>query len=230
MATELATMAAVDNTALTSHRAATNAAGLCRAAVEKSAVKIQGRPHITIEGWQTIANSFGCVASARDCHRVDGGYVATGEIRRVADGVTIATAEGFLGDDETTWSKRPEFARRAMAQTRAMSRAARSAFAFVVLLMENDICTTPAEEMMGVVDHAPPAEPVAVRPAKNTSFEKARAAIAGAKTIEELQSISDRVSAAVAAGRIDEVERELLVTELGEREGFFFEAATTGGE
>ena len=228
MSTEIATMAAVDNTALTSHRAATNAAGLCRAAVEKATVKIQGRSYPTIEAWQTIANVFGCVASARDCHRVDGGYVATGEIRRVADGVTIATAEGFLGDDETTWAKRPEFARRAMAQTRAMSRAARSMFAFVVLLMENDICTTPAEEMMGVVDHTP-AEPVTVRPAKNTSFEKARAAIAGAKTIEELQSISDRVAAAVAAGRINEAEHETLHIELGEREGFFFDAST-GGE
>ena len=222
---ELATIETVDNTALTSHRAATNAAGLCRAAVEKSAVKIQGRPHITIEGWQTIANSFGCVASARDCRRVEGGFVATGEIRRVADGVVVATAEGFLGDDEPTWQKRPEFARRAMAQTRAMSRAARSAFAFVVLLMENDICTTPAEEMLGVAEAANH-EPVAVRPAADTQYQKARAAIELAKTVDELQGIRARIVSAVQSGRITPAEAEDLHIELGEREAFFIE----GGE
>jgi hypothetical protein len=159
--------------------------------------------------------------------------VATGEIRRMSDGMTIATAEGFLGDDETTWQKRPEFARRAMAQTRAMSRAARSAFAFVVLLMENNICTTPAEEMMGVVDATGPVhkpEPVTVRPAKNTSFEKARAAIAGVKSMDRLQELAARVADAAAGGRINAREQEILEIEIGEREGFFLDSTTNGGE
>ena len=222
---DLMTVENVDNQALTAHRAATNAAGLCREAVEESAVMIQGRPHITIEGWQTICNSFGCAASARDCHRVDGGYVATGEVRRISDGMVIATAEGFLGDDEPSWQKRPEFARRAMAQTRAMSRAARSAFAFVVLLMKNNICTTPAEEMQGVAD-AMKHEPVAVRPAADTATQKARAAINAANSVDDLQGIRARIVAAVGAGRINAADAEMLHIELGEREAFFIE----GGE
>jgi hypothetical protein len=78
------------------------------------------------------------------------------------DGAVIATAEGFVGDDEPVWNggqvtdrygkiktyeKRPEYAKRAMAQTRAISRACRSAFAHVVVMMDAGLSTTPAEEV-----------------------------------------------------------------------------------
>ena len=79
--------------------------------------------------------------------RVEGGVRATGELRRIQDGALLASAEGFVGDDESTWAKRPEYAKRAMAQTRAMSRVARSAFAHVVVLMDAGLETTPAEEI-----------------------------------------------------------------------------------
>jgi hypothetical protein len=64
----------------------------------------------------------------------------------MSDGAVIATAEGFVGDDEKTWVSRPEYARRAMAQTRAISRVCRSAFAFVVTLIDSKMSTTPYEE------------------------------------------------------------------------------------
>jgi hypothetical protein len=62
-------------------------------------------------------------------------------------GQVIATAEGFVGDDEPTWSSRPTYAKRAMCQTRAISRACRSAFAHVVVLIDRNLSTTPAEEV-----------------------------------------------------------------------------------
>ncbi|WP_025324485.1 hypothetical protein [Deferrisoma camini] len=138
-------------------RLATDAAGACKEIVIRTAQQISGRKYVRVEGWQAIANAFGCVASARDVERVEGGYRAIGEVRRIADGMVIATAEGFVGDDEKLWAKRPEYARRAMAQTRAISRACRSAFAFVVVLMDAGLETTPAEEMVGVeiVDDSP---------------------------------------------------------------------------
>ena len=43
--------------------------------------------------------------------------------------------------------KRDEYAKRAMAQTRAISRACRSAFAFIVTYMDAGLETTPAEEV-----------------------------------------------------------------------------------
>lgn len=204
MSTEIST---VETTALASHRAATNAAGLCRELVVKTASKIQGKRYVQVEGWQAIANTFGCVASARNVERIEGGFRATGQVIRLSDGKVLAEAEGFVGDDEKTWASRPVFARRAMAQTRAMSRACRSAFAFVVTLMDAGLETTPAEEMTHV-----DAEPVVVRPkfdepaparegkvvlspkrpapaAPDSHEARARLAISAATTIDGLDSL-----------------------------------------
>jgi hypothetical protein len=102
------------------------------------------------------------VASAKDVERTETGYRAIGQVRRMDTGIVICEAEGFVGDDERTWSKRDEYAKRAMAQTRAISRACRSAFAFVVTMMDAGLETTPAEEIPhGGFDDAPrPAAPV----------------------------------------------------------------------
>ena len=94
-----------------------------------------------------IATAHGCVASARDVEAIEGGIRAIGEVRRMDTGNIICTAEGFLGTDEETWNKRPLYARRAMCQTRAISRACRSAFAHVVVMMNAGLETTPAEEV-----------------------------------------------------------------------------------
>lgn len=192
MSTEISV---VESTALASHRAATNAAGLCRELVVKTASKIQGKRYVQVEGWQAIANTFGCVASARDVERIEGGFRATGQVIRLSDGKVLAEAEGFVGDDEKTWASRPVFARRAMAQTRAMSRACRSAFAFVVTLMDAGLETTPAEEMTHVVDAEPvavrpkfdaPPEPQPVKPATEADMQKAKRAINATRDLGKL--------------------------------------------
>jgi len=129
------------------HRQATEVASLCKGIVTKTAQNIQGRKYVRVEGWQSVANAFGCVASAKDVERTETGYRAIGQVRRMDTGAVICEAEGFVGDDERTWSKRDEYAKRAMAQTRAISRACRSAFAFVVTMMDAGLETTPAEEV-----------------------------------------------------------------------------------
>lgn len=156
-------------------RQSTDIAGLCRDIVVASSLVIEKRKYVRVEGWQAIATAHGCVASARDVRKVEGGMIATGEIRRMQDGGLIATAEGFVGEDEPTWyggilekdewtgpsgnrkktgkkitvtlPKRAEYAIRAMAQTRAISRACRGCFAHVVVLMNAGLSTTPAEEV-----------------------------------------------------------------------------------
>jgi hypothetical protein len=129
------------------HKQATDVAGVCKSIVLETAQQIGGRKYVRVEGWQAIATAHGTVASARDVERVDGGWRAIGEVRRMDNGNVIATAEGFLGEDEPVWAKRPEYAKRAMAQTRAISRACRSAFAHVVVLIGSGLETTPAEEV-----------------------------------------------------------------------------------
>ena len=142
-------------------RQSTDIATVCKDIVLASSANIQGRNYVKVEGWMSIATAHGCVASAKDVRRVDGGFVATGEIRRMSDRQLLSTGEGFVGEDEPTWFggtivtakgpkhllKRQDYAIRAMAQTRAISRACRSAFAHVVVLMDAGLSTTPAEEV-----------------------------------------------------------------------------------
>ena len=84
-------------------RQSTDAAGLCGAIVKQTASNIQGRRYVSVEGWQAIAIAHGCAAGSRSVEKVDGGVRAIGEVRRMSDGQVIATAEGFVGEDEPTW-------------------------------------------------------------------------------------------------------------------------------
>lgn len=140
-------LAIQDNNPIANIKRSTDVAGACKEIVSRTSIKIQNKKYVPVEGWMAIATAHGCNLSASDVKQIDGGISARGIVRRIADGLIIGEAEGFVGDDEKTWSNRPLFARRAMAQTRAMSRAARSVFAHVVVLMDAGLETTPAEEM-----------------------------------------------------------------------------------
>ncbi len=139
-----------------------------------------------------IATAHGCIASSRDVKKTDGGWTAIGEIRRISDGALLSQAEGFVGLDETkTWAQRPEYACRAMAQTRAISRACRAAFAHVVVLIDENLSTTPAEEVPeGGFEHAPSlgavmgGAPKAARPPV-ASFQQMREAVDSGQAAEE---------------------------------------------
>lgn len=154
---EVATIRPASN--VEAYRASTDAAELCKSIVVATSSTIQKRRYVSVEGWQAVARAHGCAAGARDVERVEGGVRAIGEVRDILTGQLIATAEGFVGEDEPVWYgggkdkwgkpyvKRPDYAIRAMAQTRAMSRACRSAFAHVVVMMNAGLQTTPAEEV-----------------------------------------------------------------------------------
>ena len=154
----------------------TDVAGLCREIVLKTACQIQGKKYVKVEGWQSIATAHGCVAGCRDVEVVPGGVRCIGELKVISTGQIIASAEGFVGEDEPTWyggdngrgkvlPKRADYAIRAMCQTRAISRVCRSAFAHVVVLMDAGLSTCPAEEVPdGGFDNAAAAPP-ASRPA-----------------------------------------------------------------
>lgn len=162
-------------------RLATDVAGLCREIVQKTAITIQKKQYVKVEGWMAIATAYGCVAGATNVQQVLGGVSATGELRKISDGTLIGQAEGFVGEDEPKWfggemevwdrtsptgktmrelPPRPMYAIRAMAQTRAISRVCRSAFAHVVVLIDEKLSTTPAEEVPsdGFHDHTQPTD------------------------------------------------------------------------
>lgn len=128
-------------------RQSTDVAGVCKEIVVKTAMQIAGKKYVRVEGWQSIAAAYGCLLTVESVTRVEGGVVAVGAVRRMSDGSILSRAEGYVGDTEAIWGDREEYAKRGMAQTRAMSRAARSAFAFVVTMMDEGLSTTPAEEV-----------------------------------------------------------------------------------
>lgn len=181
------------------YRASTDAASLCKEIVVATASNIQGRKFVSVEGWQAIAIAHGCTAGARDVEKVDGGVRAIGEIRRMSDGAVLSTAEGFVGEDEPTWyggnsrgktlPKRADYAIRAMAQTRAISRACRSAFAHVVVMMNAGLSTTPAEEVPdGGFDDRP--AQAQQKPAPRTVENDPQVALITKEQLAEIQKLA----------------------------------------
>jgi len=140
-------LATINNQVAILARQSTDVAGACREIVKATAQRIGNRDYVKVEGWQAIAVAHGCVASAKGVEKVEGGFRCIGQVRKMENGQVISEAEGFVGDDEKTWASRPEYARRAMCQTRAISRACRSAFAHIVVLIDRNLSTTPAEEV-----------------------------------------------------------------------------------
>lgn len=168
------------------YRQSTDAASLCRAIVMATARMIQGKKYPPVEAWQAIATAHGCTVHIESVDHNGYGWEAWAKVKRDHDGSEISRACGMVGDDEPPWDKRTVHARHAMAQTRAMSRACRTAFAHVVVMISADLCTTPAEEMVdtstGEVTPAPP------KPRQNTpqkpaaATESAPSTSAGAST------------------------------------------------
>jgi len=156
-------------------------AELCREIVEAAATPIQGKRYVRVEGWQSIATAHGCVVSIRSVDKIDGGTRAIADLKRMSDGVILSTAEGFVGDDEHPWNKRPVYAVRAMAQTRAMSRVCRGAFAHVVLLMNAGLSTTPAEEVPDGGFDSPEAQPQPVAKPVPRSLQRAFKGVSAAR-------------------------------------------------
>ena len=171
-----------ENNPLANIKRSTDVAGACKEIVTRTSIKIQNRKYVPVEGWMAIATAHGCNLSATDVKQIDGGISARGIVRRISDGVILGEAEGFVGDDEKTWANRPLFARRAMAQTRSMSRAARSVFAHVVVLMDAGLETTPAEEMGHEIEVNKPVEVAKVTKSTSVANEPVK------PTLEETYS------------------------------------------
>jgi hypothetical protein len=121
---------------------------------------IQGKSYPQVEAWQTIGRLDNVVArEARPPIRHDdGSYEAYAELIRLSDGMVIGAASAICGSpDDEPWGgtpakngkpakgPRPENARRSMAATRAISRAFRGQYAWIMALAGYE--PTPAEEM-----------------------------------------------------------------------------------
>jgi hypothetical protein len=132
---------------------------------QKLSVKISGREYVKAEGWQALAAMNGVLPREEDVVRLDDGtYIATVVLVRISDGTVLTRASAECGADEPMWMQRPNYARRSMAVTRAMGKACRIAFSWVVSLAGYE--PTPFEEVDGLhLDSPRPAPAAAPAPA-----------------------------------------------------------------
>lgn len=109
---------------------------------------ISGKDHVLVEGWTLLASMMNHSVGTTDTRpvEVDGnsGFVAHAEVYD-QHGNVVGSADGICTRGEKSWSRRDDFALAGMAQTRAISRACRQRFGFVVRLAGYE--PTPAEEM-----------------------------------------------------------------------------------
>ena len=117
---------------------------------------ISGRKFPQVEAWMTIGRMDNVVAREVSVDRhEDGSYEAAVELVRLTDGMVIGRASALCGTpDDKPWATRGEPQRRSMAVTRAVSRAFRMQYAWIMTLAGYE--PTPADEM--------PVEPDAPRP------------------------------------------------------------------
>lgn len=107
-------------------------------------VRIQGREHCTVDGWQVLGSMIGVTAVCEWTRPMQDGWEAR-VLAQTLDGRVIGAAEAQCTRTEKMWSKRDDYALRSMAQTRATSKALKGPLGFVVKLAGFE--PTPADEM-----------------------------------------------------------------------------------
>ena len=111
---------------------------------------VGGKSYMNVGGGIAVAQALGYTISCGPVERVTGedecGFYRSTASLIDHNGVVVATAEGYLGDDEKMWASRPLYARRSMCQTRATAKICRANFGALYIMLGAD-SDTPAEEM-----------------------------------------------------------------------------------
>jgi hypothetical protein len=117
--------------------------------------KIAGSDYLLAPAWSVLGGMTGLAPYTAWVKPLEDGtgYHARVEVRRVADGTTIAAAEQLCSRSESKWARAEDHALVGMAQTRATSRALRGPLQQIVELAGYQV--TPAEEMPVDVEPKP---------------------------------------------------------------------------
>lgn len=115
-------------------------------------VQLQGKAYVQVAGATLLANGMGYTVREVEVKRVDfgggvTGWEATCEILDIETNTVIGRGSGIVTDDEKPWGTRPQFARRAMASTRAAGRALRLSLGHLFAYLGDKVATVTLEEM-----------------------------------------------------------------------------------
>lgn len=149
-------------------------------------VRVQGRGYLMVAGAQAVATSMGYTTAIEALRYVPatealpGYWEATATV--MADGSVVGRGIASVFDNESPWNKRPQFARQAMAQTRATGRALKGVMGWACALLGAE---TSLHEEMPQEDATMPAEaPAAPRRLPAPSDERTpQKAFKGLRTV-----------------------------------------------
>lgn len=120
-------------------------------------VNIQGKKYVKVDGWATMGSMLGLTVREKDVKRLaDGSYEAAVEIVSFATGKVLGGASALCSTSEKRWGAADEYARRSMAVTRAVGKAYRINFSWILTMA--GYAATPAEEMPDNVEAKPQAK------------------------------------------------------------------------
>jgi hypothetical protein len=147
-------------------------------------VVIGGRKHLLVSAWTTLGAMLGlfpAVAWTRPNETGDG-YLARVQVH-TRDGALVGAAEAECSRAERTWAKRDAFSLRAMAQTRATSRALRGPLEQIVILAEYE--PAGAEEMPHEDPPTPARSPAAPVEATHDQLDRIGALLVQLSELDE---------------------------------------------
>lgn len=111
------------------------------------------REFVEVGGWQALGAFLDTFAETEWSRAIDRGYESRVVLKR--RGQVVGAAESICTRDERSWSNRDDFALKSMSQTRAIGKAFRQSFGWIMTIAGYE--ATPAEEMVN--DTAPKPKP-----------------------------------------------------------------------
>jgi len=117
---------------------------------QKLYTDLRGKKYVNVEGWQTLGSFLRVLPKERQVTRHNDGTFEAHVDLIDRHGQVVGSGSAICGADESMWMKRPEYARRSMAITRATGKAYRIAFSWIMNMAGYE--PTPLEEM----DHVEP--------------------------------------------------------------------------
>lgn len=134
---------------------ATKIANVLKDVIKKQGLcqRIGNKDYVKVDAWILLGNFLGVLPRevSNDEHQ-DGSFEARVDLVRTSNGIVVGGASALCGMDEKKWSGSDKYARRSMAATRAIGKAYRSSFSWIINLAGYE--PTPAEEMPGNHSHA----------------------------------------------------------------------------
>lgn len=159
---------------------------------EKLFTVISSKAYVHVEGWQFVYGAMGIVPIIKSVDRIETDdpkevkYKAFVELKRVSNGEIVGAGVAFCSNKESKKRSFEEYAVASMAQTRAISKAGRLGFGWLMKVAGYE--ATPAEEMEE--DMASGGKPAATEePADMNKVDSARESIKKAKTFDDMSSI-----------------------------------------